>query len=453
MNISFNPLDICSRSYNDFTILYDLKNRQILQLESVSADIWNFLTNQNNCTIDDIALFISDLYECSAVEIKDDIIDFIQMLYDSQIILLDGKYHQHDGTNSLQPDTQISDNDDFEGQIISVLETQNQLYSATIEMTYACNEKCIHCYAHYPTADNDSEHLSSSQYKKFIDELYNMGAMHIAFTGGDPFMNQSFLDLFRYTRSKGFVTDIFTNGLWLSNHPDRLKEILSLRPRAFYISLYGASATTHDSITGIPGSFIKTIDTVSKIRNENIPVVLNVMLLAENYNELDGIIKLATNLNAEYRVSMSLIYRNDGSSAPMNHFIGDKDKIKDVLRTIRSKVYSIDKSISTTQTDSEFMCGAGVTSICLSPDGTVYPCVSLKTPLGNINSNSVSDIWEGSARIEIINSLKWTNTKQCKSCPHKSACPHCAGMSQAETGDIFSCNTCDRIIAECISEL
>ena len=177
------------------------------------------------------------------------------------------------------------------------------------------------------------------------------------------------------------------------------------------------------------------------------------MILSENYDDLDGIISLATDLGVEYRVSMSLIYRNDGSDSPMGHFIGDKEKIKNVLRTIRSKVYSVDRPIENKQEQSEFMCGAGVTSMCLSPDGTVFPCVSLKTPLGNINSSTVSEIWSGDARRSIVSSLRWDNTKECNSCPKQSNCPHCAGMSQAESGDMFACNTCDKLIAECISEL
>ena len=452
MKISYNPLDICTRSYRTFTVLYDLRNRQLLQLEDVSADIWGHIVHEESTTLDKIINFISGLYECNADEIADDIIDFLQDLYAAGILQFDAKYCQNTD-NDPQTTHPITENDDFEGQIIGALETENQLYSATIEMTYACNEKCIHCYAHYPTSDNSSNHLTLAQYQEFIDELYSNGALHIAFTGGDPFMNPNFLELFKYSRLKGFVTDIFTNGLYLSNHPSELNEILALRPRAFYMSLYGSSAEIHDSITGIPGSFEKTISVVKTIHSADIPVVFNVMLLAENYNDLDCIISLATNLGVEYRVSMSLIYRNDGSNSPMGHFIGDKRKIKKVLRTLRSKVYSIDRPVENKLEPSEFMCGAGVTSLCLSPDGTVFPCVSLKTPLGNINASNVSEIWSGDARKSIVSSLRWDNTKECKSCPKQNSCPHCAGMSQAESGDMFACNTCDKLIAECISEL
>lgn len=264
MTISYQPMDICSRSYKTFTIIYDLRNKQILQFESVSADILTFIISKGITTLEDITNHILNLYDCSIDEIRDDIIDFLQNLYDSGIIQFDGNYCPATPKTANTSESIIPDNDDFEGEIINQLESENQLYSATIEMTYACNEKCIHCYAHYPSADLSTEHISYKQYQHFIDELYEMGVLHLSFTGGDPFMHKYFIDLFKYSRSKGFVCDIFTNGLWLADHPHELEDVLSLRPRAFYLSLYGASYLSHDSVTGIPGSFNKTIKVAKK---------------------------------------------------------------------------------------------------------------------------------------------------------------------------------------------
>lgn len=69
-------MDICSRSYETFTIIYDLRNKQILQFESVSADIWTFIISKGITTLEDITNHILNLYDCSIDEIRDDIIDF-----------------------------------------------------------------------------------------------------------------------------------------------------------------------------------------------------------------------------------------------------------------------------------------------------------------------------------------------------------------------------------------
>lgn len=69
-----------------------------------------------------------------------------------------------------------------------------------------------------------------------------------------------------------------------------------MRPRAFYISLYGANQKIHDSVTTIEGSFEKTIRVVKKIKEHGVHVVLNVMLLKLNYLEIQDIIGLAKNM-------------------------------------------------------------------------------------------------------------------------------------------------------------
>lgn len=423
---------------------------QIFLFELVAEDIWGFITQQKTTSFAEITEYISSIYDCpNTDDTETDVNDFLQELYANGLISVNSQYTASVDARSTAITSEESD--DFEGKIIADLENINQIYSATIEMTYACNESCVHCYAHYPGSQNHSD-LSLNDYILFIDQLYAMGALHISFTGGDPFVNPDFCKIFKYAREKGFVCDIFTNGLYLSDNKNILDEIISLRPRAFYISLYGACAAVHDSITQTPGSFKKTINTIKAILSNGIHVVLNVMILSKNYNELPSIIKLASELGAEYRVSMSIINRNDGNDLPMNYFINDKEKILNVLKIVKSRAFSIDKLIGNHYNE-RYICGAGVTSICLSPDGTINPCVSLKIPLGNIKSNLLKDIWNSKNRGSLIESLKWTNAKKCQNCTKNSFCPHCPGISQSESGDIYSCNTCDDIISSCMMSL
>ncbi len=449
MDISVSHYNVCSRDYSDFTVLYDLRNQQILKLESVSADIWNYIYENELVSLESIINHITSIYECNPDDIRDDITDFVNELYFSGVIMLNNTYH-----SDISPIGVLTNNDDtdVEGQIINELIDRDQLYSATIEMTYSCNEKCIHCYAHYPNSIENSK-LTAKTYTSFIDQLYESGVMHIAFTGGDPFMNPLFPEIFKYSRNRGFVCDIFTNGICLAQDEDLLNDIADMKPRAFFISLYGSTAEVHDSITQIPGSFDKTIKTIKSLKSKGIGIVLNIMILKNNYSDYQNIIEFANNLDVEYRTSMSLIYRNDRNASPMEYFIGDKNKAKSVIKSL-NKMYSIDKPITyTNNSSSNYICGAGVSSICLSPDGTVYPCVSLKIPLGNVLTDRFEDIWTGNARKDLLSKMTWENTKKCTSCQYQNTCPHCAAMSQAENNDYLECNTCDRFIAECIYEI
>lgn len=449
MIVSYCANDICSRNYGDLTVIYDLRSKIVLKLEAVAADIWNYVYLKNNVTFEDIVSYIMDIYECDKESVEDDIEAFLSELYNLGVVQFN---HEYILQSEPSAERQQKEMDDFEGQIIQEVQNRGKLYSVTFEMTYDCNENCVHCYAHYPNLETPKRIISVKEYKKVLDELYDMQCMHLSFTGGDPFVYKGFLDVYFYARQKGFVCDIFTNLQYLHNHPEALIPIVSKRPRAFYVSLYGATAETHDSVTGIPGSFEKTLEVVKSLKNHGISVVFNVMILTLNHSELDEIIALCKKLGAEYRVSMSLIYTNDGNSSPMNYFVKDKSVIKRVLRTVRNNIYSMDVLMDDIQ-PSKYMCGAGVSSLSIAPDGTVFPCISLKIPLGSVLTDRIQDIWDGPKRVQFMESFKWKNTTECNNCSYQKECPHCAGMSQAETGDCFSCNTCDKIIAECLGEL
>lgn len=67
--------------------------------------------------------------------------------------------------------------------------------SVMFELTYNCSEKCIHCYNegatrndHEKSQRGNREELTFDDYKKLIDELYDLGLIKVCLSGGDPFL-------------------------------------------------------------------------------------------------------------------------------------------------------------------------------------------------------------------------------------------------------------------------
>ena len=445
--ISYKKTDVIYRDLEDIIVIKNIRCNEMLTLEDVSADIWRFLVNNNSVKLSEIVSYISEDYGINQNEIVDDIKTFICDLYYAGVVLIDGKYAD---IELSKDSTQLYIDDGFEGEIIKIYQEKRLIYSVTFELTYSCNENCVHCYANYPVG-SDRKELSLKIIKETLIDLYKMKCMHITFTGGDPFMFPGFAELFEFARDLGFSCDIFTNAIYLAEHHDVLRRIIKTHPQAFYISLYGADAQTHETITTVPGSFFKTVFSIQRIREANIPVVLNVMMLKSNAEKIEEIIAFAKFLDADYRVGISLIFKNDGSDSPMKHFINDKNTIKKILSYEKERFFSLDQHVG--EPKAEFFCGAAETSLAISPDGTVYPCVSLKIPLGNILDDKISDIWDSAKRRELKTQLSWDNANQCKNCKFIEKCPHCIGISLLETGNMFSCNTCDRLLAECLYEM
>lgn len=450
MLIEFDKIDISYRDYEDFVVIYNLRTKEIVRLEDVAADVWRVITEDAQTDIDGIAKRISEIYDCEPSQVYNDMQDFIAELYRDGIVKIDGAYLQGE-TDGFERVSK-KDSVDYEAKLIREMQERDQLYSVTFEMTYACNERCIHCYANYPEDSDTAKVIPVSKYKELLDELYEMNCLHVAFTGGDPFMYKDFLKVFLYARTKGFVCDIYTNGQYLADHCDVMECILRQRPRAFYISLYGSKSEVHDGVTTVQGSFEKTVRTINKLKANNIPVVLNIMLLSVNSDDAEATIDFAKSLGVEYRIGMSIIYKNDGDSSPMNYFINDKDIIKRVIKIELESMYSIDVPLGELK-QRDRICGAGCTALSFSPDGDIYPCISLKEKLGNVFNDSIKTVWKSNKRHDLKNALIWRNTVECMRCKSQNECPHCVGISQQESGNMFSCNTCDRLIAECLYEI
>lgn len=442
-----NKQHIIFRDLDDTIIIKNLKTKEMFVLEDVAADIWRCVTLHTHCEQNTIVDYIVSLYECKKNEIIDDIDTFIDDLIRNSLITPEVEYSEIALSHNIESAV------DIEGDAIEIYQKKGLLYSVTIEMTYSCNEKCVHCYANYSTIDNPQINMTFEKYKNLLDDLFEMKVMHISFTGGDPFMYKNFDKVLEYTRLKGFSFDIYTNAQFLSQDINLVKKIADMYPQTMYISLYGSNALVHDSITNIKDSFNRTISVIKELVRFDISVILNIMVLNINIEDIPNTIKVAKDLNVEYRLGMSLIYKNDGNSTPMNYFVNDELLVKEIIRLEKNNMISIDKQLKIEEKRNDYMCNAAITTLSISPSGNIYPCISLKVCLGNIFNERIDYIWNSTKRKKIKESLKRKNFKECSACQYLDYCPHCIGISKAENKDMHLCNTCDRFIAKCIYDI
>src|SRR3989338_8545276 len=179
-------------------------------------------------------------------------------------------------------------------------------YSVVLELTRKCNLNCQHCYA---APERGRRELSFDDIKHLIDELRELGALFVTFTGGDPTVNLNFLNILRYASDKKMAVRIFTNGLAITDNVSNELSKLNI----FYVgvSVYGATAKTHDAITRVPGSFNKTINACKRLKEQGIYVLLKCVLMHLNFYEYDSIIEMANQLGIPYRMNTKMTARDD----------------------------------------------------------------------------------------------------------------------------------------------
>ena len=154
------------------------------------------------------------------------------------------------------------------------------------ELTYRCSEKCIHCYNEGATRNDDEistrgdrEELTLVDYKRIIDELYDLGLVKVCLTGGDPFSKSFAWDLIEYLYNKGVAFDVFTNGQSIVKDVERLANYF---PRLVGVSIYSGKAEVHDYITRIKGSWGRSMNVIRRLSALAVPMNLKCCVMRPN---------------------------------------------------------------------------------------------------------------------------------------------------------------------------
>jgi radical SAM protein with 4Fe4S-binding SPASM domain len=307
---------------------------------------------------------------------------------------------------------------------------RNIPFAAVFELTYTCNLSCKHCYI----AVAHRKELSAEKIKDVLEQLVEMGTFHICFTGGEIFTRHDCLDILNYAKDKGFFIVILTNGTLITPQiADAVKEI---KPRGMEISLLGATAKTHDSITGVPGSFKKAVNAIKMLVDRGIYVVTKTTLLKLNVHEYQHIKALAKGLGAVPKISSGIVRRIDGATYPQDYRITWNDREQFLNGEVLEEsflTYFFESS------DAKYLtCKAGKLFAAINPYGDVTPCIILPVPLGNLNKKSFREIWydQENTFLNDLRNLKSADLTQCAPCTMSSACIRCTGAAYLETNDL-----------------
>lgn len=295
--------------------------------------------------------------------------------------------------------------------------------TAIIEITEACNENCIHCYR----PDPKKEYWTEERFEKACAELATMGSLQIDFTGGEPFLKKGFSEYLKIADRYGFIVSILTNATLIDD--DALEVLKTIKLRSLYISIYSADSDTHDLITRLPGSFQKTVETISILKSNGVPVFLNSPVMDANRNSPAGIKDFADKLGLDvkftYKISES--YSEDRATKKLNIF--SKDELTRMIENPQVRLYSelIDqrKNGNIQTRDRIRSCDTGFRSITISPEGDIIPCTALRMKCGNIGNQDIASLWENDENMQHWRHEGSLVKEGCKTCSSYDFCEPC----------------------------
>ena len=298
----------------------------------------------------------------------------------------------------------------------------------TIELTYRCNLRCKHCYVDQNLRRNATGELSCEEWAHVFDELLDSGTLYLLFTGGEVLAYPDFFEVVSAARERRFRFGILTNGTLIdSSAIARLKE---LKPDNVGLSLYGATAQTHEATTQCAGSFAATTGAIARLVRDGFSVMVQTMLMDGNIHEAPAMRELVQGLGAWASASYALAPTKGCSLAPQQ---------------LQASFAAIEHYL----TDDPFLgrlppgtgpavCKAGRGICAISPYGDVFPCVLMPMKLGNLREQGFQEIWRDHTTDDLLSlrSLSAEDFEGCATCPDAPFCQRCLGVALSETGSL-----------------
>lgn len=295
---------------------------------------------------------------------------------------------------------EFADNIKPENEFQSWVMAQGFMYSTHWELTYRCNERCVHCYnpgaAHsdFEKPDRLNNELSTDQVITSLKRLAEGGVFHLTLSGGEIMLRKDFFEIVEAARQLGMAVNIYTNGLKLDEA--NINKLCDLYPSTVSFSIYSHVPKVHDDITRVPGSFDKTVAALKTMNERGVRTSLKSVQMSHTLKSYNGTLALAKELNASPETEIGLSPGIDGAIAPMLMSTSNPQELILAAMTEGFPIFvgSEENNYGEFIKDQKAtVCAAGYAGLNFSADGSIYPCNSLTIKSGNLHNDDPLDIW------------------------------------------------------------
>jgi len=301
--------------------------------------------------------------------------------------------------------------------------------SAHIDLTFRCNERCIHCYLDH----EDYGEMTTAEIEDVLDQLAEAGTFFLTLSGGEILLRKDFFKILEYARALLFGVTLKTNAMLIGEK--EAKRIRELGVEKVQISIYSHRPEVHDAITKVRGSLKRSVDAIRFLKSMGLKVTMANVLMRQNMHDHAGVKALAAGLGAEFTIDPTITPMMDGDRSILELNI-PRSKLHEVFHD-QSLVGNLEEFCAPPgPVDDSIMdglpCSAGHTACYISPYGDVYPCVQFPLPSGNVRKEKFLDIWRYSRQLQEVRSIRARDLPVCSGCGHVGTCTRCPGLAYME---------------------
>ena len=285
-------------------------------------------------------------------------------------------------------------------------------FGGIFETTYRCNFQCIHC----PRKVAGIDEQASIEPEKFAAYVNSPRILHVTLLGlGETLMNPHFGAVAETLASKGVPVGLVTNGSLLKL--STLQPLLDME-LSVVVSIDGADAETFGKLRA-PGWLTRIQEKVKQLHEESprTKICVNTVVSDANYSHLVPMVELAASIGAQRLTLLNALALEAETNQHHGLLLPESDRSAALMaawqRAVELGLTLDGKPLK----PSLRPCHSPWNQMYVAMNGDVYPCSfiyripknefqeyflgeTLTVPLaafrlGNLNRNSVEEIWEG----------------------------------------------------------
>lgn len=337
--------------------------------------------------------------------------------------------------NPSLPEVRTMEYGDFSLKLQAHEASENRFVKVQVELTYACNLHCVHCYTDpYNKPELIRKELDSSNLLLALDRLREEGFLWLCFTGGEIFMRKDFLQIYDHAYRQGFLISLFTNATLITdNLADHLKEF---PPFSIEVTLYGATADTYEKVTQVKGSYAKCLQGLRLLTERSLPVKLKTSLMTLNAHELDAMQELANGFGLSFKWSGVIYPRLDGDISSTAYRLSPEELLNlefgagsAVSESCVEVAQTAESPVSPPQ--NLYRCGCGKLNAHINPYGKVGTCTWSQRGRFDFRNKTLQG---GMTEIaDEIRGMFYNRESACQSCTAFQFCDKMPEMASHET--------------------
>ncbi len=296
------------------------------------------------------------------------------------------------------------------------------------ELTYRCPLQCPYCSNPLDFARSHEE-LSTAEWIEVFRQAREMGAAQLGFSGGEPLVRQDLAELIEAARGLGYYTNLITSGIGLTE--DKIASFAEAGLDHIQISFQAADEEVNNLLAGSKKAFAHKLEMARAVKKHGYPMVLNFVTHRHNIDNIDQIIRLCIELEADFvELATCQFYGwaelNRAGLLPSKEQLIRAERITNEWRDKLAAENHPCKLIFVTpdyyeERPKACMNGWGNLFLDITPDGTALPCHSarqLPVEFPNVREHSIEHIWRHSFGFNKFRGYDWM-PEPCRSCDEK----------------------------------